>query len=75
MDCNSDDSLWDLQFGFGIDHLVDLIPDEPLAAYLFLSPLVLNLNNMDLLNKDQQSLLSTLVDFSPATITLVIAVK
>lgn len=26
--------LWDLQFGFGIDHLVDLIPDESLLPTL-----------------------------------------
>lgn len=38
------DFIWDLQFGFGIDHLVDLIPDESLAAFPLLSPLVLSLN-------------------------------
>lgn len=38
------DFIWDLQFGFGIDHLVDLIPDESLAASLLLSPLDINLN-------------------------------
>lgn len=37
------DFIWDLQFGFGIDHLVDLIPDESLAAFPLLSPLVLSL--------------------------------
>lgn len=35
------DFIWDLQFGFGIDHFVDLIPDESLAAS---PPLVLSLN-------------------------------
>lgn len=36
--------MWDPQFGFGIDHLVDLIPAESLVASLLLSPLVINLN-------------------------------
>lgn len=36
--------MWDPQFGFGIDQLVDLIPDESLVASLLLSPLFINLN-------------------------------
>lgn len=39
------DFMWDPQFGFGIDHLVDLIPAESLVASLLLSPLVIDLSN------------------------------
>lgn len=42
------DFIWDLQFGFGIDHLVDLIPDKSFAASLLFSPLVINLNKFKL---------------------------
>lgn len=38
--------IWDLQFGSGIDHLVDLIPDESFADHPFLS-LVLNLDKFN----------------------------
>lgn len=42
------DFIWDPQFGFGFDHLVDLIPDKSLAASLLFSPLVINLNKFKL---------------------------
>lgn len=37
------DFIWDLQFAFGIDHLVVLNPDKSLASHPLYSPLVLNL--------------------------------
>ena len=39
--------ILDLQFGFGIGHLVDLVPDRSLAAFLLLS-LVISLNKFKL---------------------------